>query len=153
MLTGRSVQAVEIMERLLELRPTDIWLANNLAYTYVDQKIDIKRGLDVALAMQITAGDSMTGPLYDTLAWAFYRNKMLEEAESAGRQAVTSCLKEKDDDMAVVYYHLAEILFARQKYAETKDTVKAALELEPDNEVLLKLLKDSEQKLPASPQL
>ncbi len=76
--SGRWKLAEKDLLRALELNPDDPYVMNYLGYSWVDQGVNLERGLELinrALALRRNDGN-----IVDSLGWAYYRIGRYEEA-------------------------------------------------------------------------
>ena len=131
---GDSAKAVECYERALELNPLNSNALNNYAYYLAQRAQDLDRAERMAA---LAVKDEPENANYiDTYAWVFFAKKDYNMALLYIKSAV-----EKDEDEHL-YEHYGDILwFCDEKEAAVEQWTKA-LELDPDNELLQRKVKD-----------
>ena len=131
---GDSAKTVECYERALELNPLNSNTLNNYAYYLAQRAQDLDRAERMAA---LAVKDEPENANYiDTYAWVFFAKKDYNMALLYIKSAV-----EKDEDEHL-YEHYGDILwFCNEKEAAVEQWTKA-LELDPDNELLQRKVKD-----------
>ena len=131
---GDSAKTVECYERALELNPLNSNALNNYAYYLAQRAQDLDRAERMAA---LAVKDEPENANYiDTYAWVFFAKKDYNMALLYIKSAV-----EKDEDEHL-YEHYGDILwFCDEKEAAVEQWTKA-LELDPDNELLQRKVKD-----------
>ena len=131
---GDSAKTVECYERALELNPLNSNTLNNYAYYLAQRAQDLDRAERMAA---LAVKDEPENANYiDTYAWVFFAKKDYNMALLYIKSAV-----EKDEDEHL-YEHYGDILwFCDEKEAAVEQWTKA-LELDPDNELLQRKVKD-----------
>ena len=131
---GDTAKAVECYERALELNPLNSNTLNNYAYYLAQRAQDLDRAERMAA---LAVKDEPENANYiDTYAWVFFAKKDYNMALLYIKSAV-----EKDEDEHL-YEHYGDILwFCDEKEAAVEQWTKA-LELDPDNELLQRKVKD-----------
>ena len=129
-----SAKTVECYERALELNPLNSNALNNYAYYLAQRAQDLDRAERMAA---LAVKDEPENANYiDTYAWVFFAKKDYNMALLYIKSAV-----EKDEDEHL-YEHYGDILwFCDEKEAAVEQWTKA-LELDPDNELLQRKVKD-----------
>ena len=131
---GDTAKTVECYERALELNPLNSNTLNNYAYYLAQRAQDLDRAERMAA---LAVKDEPENANYiDTYAWVFFAKKDYNMALLYIKSAV-----EKDEDEHL-YEHYGDILwFCNEKEAAVEQWTKA-LELDPDNELLQRKVKD-----------
>ncbi len=131
---GDSAKTVECYERALELNPLNFNTLNNYAYYLAQRAQDLDRAERMAA---LAVKDEPENANYiDTYAWVFFAKKDYNMALLYIKSAV-----EKDEDEHL-YEHYGDILWFCNEKEEAVEQWTKALELDPDNELLQRKVKD-----------
>ena len=131
---GDSAKTVECYERALELNPLNSNALNNYAYYLAQRAQDLDRAERMAA---LAVKDEPENANYiDTYAWVFFAKKDYNMALLYIKSAV-----EKDEDEHL-YEHYGDILWFCNEKEEAVEQWTKALELDPDNELLQRKVKD-----------
>ena len=131
---GDSAKTVECYERALELNPLNSNTLNNYAYYLAQRAQDLDRAERMAA---LAVKDEPENANYiDTYAWVFFAKKDYNMALLYIKSAV-----EKDEDEHL-YEHYGDILWFCNEKEEAVEQWTKALELDPDNELLQRKVKD-----------
>jgi tetratricopeptide (TPR) repeat protein len=122
--TGNHTQAIAIYNELLKRNPELGAAANNLAETIADYQYDDTAALDRARQTAERFIGSGNPLLLDTLAWVYYRQNNIEQAETVMKQAVSIDAKLKLP--AQMHYHYGAILAKSGHPAEAKAELQQA---------------------------
>lgn len=98
------------------------------AMFYLDKDKDIKKALELA---EMEVKEHTTVSAYTTLAWAYYKNDEIADAEKSIRKALAMNTKD-----ALLYYRAAKIFSASGKRSEARRWAYSALNLNPSFHVL-----------------
>ena len=138
---GREDQAVATMEQLITINPKHPEALNFIAYSLAEQGKDLDRAL--ALINQAVALRPDEGFFMDTLAWVYFKQGNLDQAEATIRQAIT--LSGQD---AEVIEHYGDILRARVQSDAALEQYRLALEkLHESTDLAPEQKKDRERRL------
>jgi tetratricopeptide (TPR) repeat protein len=120
---GEGKQAVELMEKVWELKPVPNE-ADNLIYFY-NATVQLQKALEV---FETVKEHHHPSRVYATVGIACMKNGDLDRAEQAMKSAINST----DDGglRAEVQMHLARILFALEKSNEAQKTLEDGLQLD-----------------------
>ena len=85
-ITGKTEEAIIMLENGLLIEPSNSTLLNTLGYILADKEIDVKKGIECCKkAIKV---NPKSGAYYDSLGWAYYKNnqkqlalKMLKQAD------------------------------------------------------------------------
>ncbi|GAB4269009.1 MAG: hypothetical protein Kow0029_04770 [Candidatus Rifleibacteriota bacterium] len=104
--------AVAAYEKAAELDPDNPTLLNNLAYTC----LELGKNLPLALELARKSVEILPGFVFntDTLAWAYYKNKMYPEA----LETISTIYSDRKEITPEVDFHYAMILYANGLLAE-----------------------------------
>ena len=130
--TDEIMAAISELEQVLMLQPNNLHALNNLAYFYIDDDIDLERGLELAeVAYELADYDPM---VVDTLAWAYYKNDMLSEAAMVMPEALFLCEISacSIEELAVYHYHMGAIYAAQKRWAEAAQQLDFALRIDAE---------------------
>jgi tetratricopeptide (TPR) repeat protein len=122
--------------------PPPVLVLNNLAWylTQEDDAASRARAVEVATRGVALVPEIERMPnMYDTLAWALFRNEQPIEAESVLRKLITVA------DQPTFRYHLACILFKVKRYDEALrevDKARKSVEDFPESEAAMQLERD-----------
>jgi len=105
---GRSSEAIDNMEKVLELQPDHAEALNFIGYTWAENNIHLEQALNyISRAMELKPDN---GYITDSLGWVYYRLGKLQKAETALKRA----LKLKPEDPHL-YEHLGDVYSSREK--------------------------------------
>ena len=131
--SGRTAEAVRILEGLAT-KGTDLAEAYNyLGYIYVEDNKDLDRAIE--LVQKALLLDPQNGAYLDSLGWAYYKKGMLDEA----LEALSMAAGEMPDD-AVIRDHLGDVYAARGQLQEAEGEWQLSLELDPGSRDVKKKL-------------
>jgi tetratricopeptide (TPR) repeat protein len=122
------------LRKALELDPNQELTLNYLGYSWVDQNLNLKEGVDlIRRAVQLRPND---GYFVDSLGWAYYRQKDFDQAVKQLERAV-----ELKPDDPVINDHLGDAYWRVGRQLEAKFQWKQALDLKPEAEDEAKIKK------------
>jgi tetratricopeptide (TPR) repeat protein len=129
------------LKKALDLFPEQPHVLNYLGYSWIDQGVNLDRGMDmIKRAVQQRPDD---GYIVDSLGWAYYRTGNYEEAVKQLERAIE--LKPEDptinDHLGDAYWRVGRTLEAKFQWAHARD-------LKPDPEELPKIEAKLENGLP-----
>jgi tetratricopeptide (TPR) repeat protein len=129
------------LKKALDLFPEQPHVLNYLGYSWIDQGVNLDRGMDmIKRAVQQRPDD---GYIVDSLGWAYYRTGNYEEAVKQLERAIE--LKPEDptinDHLGDAYWRVGRTLEAKFQWAHARD-------LKPDPEDLPKIEAKLENGLP-----
>ena len=112
-------------ERIIETHPRAAIAANNLAWAYAEKG----ENLDVALQLAQTAKSQLPDipQVNDTLGWVYYRKGLPDLAIPPLELSV-----KKDPKNAQYHYHLGLAYLKAGKRDKARESLEAALKLQPD---------------------
>ena len=132
------------LRKALELDPNQELTLNYLGYSWVDQSLNLKEGMDlIRRAVQLRPND---GYFVDSLGWAYYRQKDYDQAVKQLERAV-----ELKPDDPVINDHLGDAYWHVGRQLEAKFQWKQALDLKPEAEEEVKIKKKLEVGLMEEP--
>jgi putative PEP-CTERM system TPR-repeat lipoprotein len=122
---NRLADAQKQYERILAASPRALIAANNLAWLYADQGIN----LDVALGLAQTAVQQAPDrpELTDTLGWVYYKKNLQPLATAAFQRCV-----EKEPSNPLYHYHLGLAYAKSGEPAKARQSLEKALALDPN---------------------
>ncbi|MEK6797188.1 MAG: tetratricopeptide repeat protein [Spirochaetota bacterium] len=124
LMIGRSKEAVDALSRALDLDPDDPNSLNALGYTYIDQDINIAKGLTlVKKALSIRQSPHF----YDSLGWGYFKEKRFDEAKTELTRALGGF---SGEGLSVVYGHLGDVYLAMGDTANALESFRKALAVE-----------------------
>ena len=113
---------LDMYEKAVRLNPDDDMILNNYAYVLSENNRELDRAL--SMSTRVVAKNDKNATYLDTLAWVLYRLGRYDEAKKHMQQAISL----GDTDMAVLYLHYGDILFAQGNVFVAKIYWKKALE-------------------------
>ncbi len=136
-MTGEKFGRLDILERdlgrIIENDPENADALNALGYTLTDQTDRHEEALElIERALAIKPDEPA---FIDSLGWAHYRLENYQLAVEHLRRALELF---QNDEVAA---HLGEALWAIGSHAEAREVWNKALELAPDSEILLEVIK------------
>jgi len=102
---GRDREYAEVMETLLEYRPDDTGIFNDLGYTWADQGVHLERA--ASMIRVAAAAEPWNAAFLDSLGWVYYKSGDFSNA----RKYLTRAIRLRDGQDAVVYDHLADAAY------------------------------------------
>lgn len=121
---GRLEEAQERFERALQADPDAVLAANNLAWLYAQQGLNLDRA--VALALTAYSKRPEDSGIVDTLGFAYYRRGMLPEAVETLQKAVRLSPRR-----ALYHHHLGFALADAGRAEEATTHLQRVLALDP----------------------
>ncbi len=122
------IQALAIMEQVIQMQPDHAGALNYVGYTWADENINLEKALGyLQHAVELNPENSY---ILDSLGWAYYRLGKFDEATKALEQAQTLS---KDD--AAIYDHLADVYLESGRTTDALETYRNILKLFPDDEI------------------
>jgi len=122
---ARWQEAKEAAERAYALDPASPFIANNLAYLYLEHGGDLERALTLAQKAKEKLPDSPIAS--DTLGWTYYK---LRSTEAAIAQLSESVRRAPANP--TYRYHLAMAYIAAARYGEAARSLQEALSTKDD---------------------
>jgi len=119
---GRYQQAIELYENLLNRNQSLNTVANNLAEIIADYEYNDQNALAHAHNIAERFASSTSPLLLDTLAWVFYRQGDIEQAQTVMERA----MKMKGDIPPQIHYHYGAILVKANNVVQAKDELEKA---------------------------
>ena len=113
--------AISVYEKLIVDRPDSDLVANNLASLLLDARTD-KASFERAYQLISKVKTNQLPQFLDTLGWASYKVGKLDEAETALTKA-----SELSPDIAVFYYHLAQVYRAKNDNVSAKQALQKVI--------------------------
>jgi tetratricopeptide (TPR) repeat protein len=121
--SGNSDAAIDTYEKALAADP-NLWSAhNNLAYLlaeHSDTRADLDRALKLAQRAEALRPEDPT--ILDTVGWVQYKVGSVDDALATLEKAY-----EKSPDSGVINYHLAQLLFEKDRKIEAREKLEKAL--------------------------
>jgi len=119
---GRYQQAVNNMEKVIELQPDHAEALNFIGYTWADNNINLDRALDyIKRAVKLKPDN---GYITDSLGWVYFRMGNLEQAAEKLEYAL-----ELEPEDPHIYEHLGDVYRSLEKRTKALQTYKKAYEL------------------------
>lgn len=123
----------EDLRKLIQLRPDNPHAYNALGYSYADRGKHLPEALNlIKRALELSPEDPY---IMDSLGWVYYRMGNIAEGLNYLNLAFAA---KPDPEIAA---HLGEVLWIQGAKEDAKNIWRAALEKDPDNDVLLETLK------------
>ena len=102
---GRDRECARVMETLLEYRPDDVGIFNDLGYTWADQGINLERA--ATMIRVAVAAEPWNAAFLDSLGWVYYKAGDFSNA----RKYLARAARLRDGQDLVVYDHLADAAY------------------------------------------
>ena len=109
---GRDEECAKVMEKLLESRPNDVGIFNDLGYTWIDLGINLERATEMIKAA--VAAEPWNAAYLDSLGWAYYK----ADDFAFARKYLDRAVRLRGGRDPVLYDHLADAAY-RQGDLET----------------------------------
>ena len=129
-----TTRAIECYEQALELDPVNSGALNNYAYFLAQRGEDLDRA--ERMAALAVKDEPENANFIDTYAWVYFAKKDYTKALLYIKDAV-----EKDEDNHLLE-HYGDILWFNEEHEAAVEQWTKALELEPDNELLQRKVKN-----------
>jgi tetratricopeptide (TPR) repeat protein len=121
---GKQDQAIESMEKVLELQPDHAEALNYIGYTWADMHINLEQALEyIQKAIELSPGN---GYIQDSLGWVYFRMGDLNRAKVELIKAID--LEPNDPN---IYDHLGDIYRQQGDIEKAGETYQRAEELYP----------------------
>lgn len=131
-------QALEQMEKVLEIEPRNADALNFVAYHFAEKGENLEQALVQA---RQALEQKQTSYIYDTLGWVLFRMERFEEARSNLEQAIRL-----DGDDPLIHEHLGDVYAALALWRDAERAYRRAVELDRNSgdaaRKLEQLLKD-----------
>ena len=119
---GEHQQAMDVMQKVIKLKPEHAAALNYVGYTWADKKIHLDKAFDyIKRAVELKPEN---GYIRDSLGWVYYRQGNLAEAVKTLEQAVQL----SPGDPAILD-HLADVYLESGRTTDAMKTYRKALEL------------------------
>lgn len=123
-------------DKALQYNPHNLLAMNNCAYFMAVEGTDLTKAESLSY---VTLRDEPQNPIYlDTYAWIMFKQKNYE----AAKEYIDKTLEADAEPSAEVLEHAGDIYFMNLLPAEALDYWKQALEMNPDNELLQRKVKE-----------
>lgn len=140
--SGRHLDAVQSMQKVLELHPNHPEALNFIGYTWADQNINLDKAYEyIRQAVEMKPDN---GFIRDSLGWIYFRKGEFAKAE----QELLTAIKLEPDDPHI-YQHLGQIYQAQSRIEDARQAYRKALELLADDEgkaAIQKMIDELEKK-------
>jgi tetratricopeptide (TPR) repeat protein len=124
---GRLDEAAVHLREAIILKPDFATARNYLGYLYADQGVHLEDSVrEIRVALVLDPGN---GSYLDSLGWAFFKMKRLDEALRYLTQA-TDALDRAGSPEPLVWEHLGDVLFEMSCFGRAQRTWKQALNLD-----------------------
>jgi spermidine synthase len=121
--SGDLAAAAQNYEKALDLEPDDAVTANNLAWLYAVQGVNLDRALELAT---FAAGRARNAGYLDTLGWVRFKRGELDQAQASLEEAL-----DIDKDRVESIYHLARVDLGKGERGRAQDLLRRVIELDP----------------------
>lgn len=123
-------EMVQAMEKAIELDAKHANALNYLGYTYADRGIELDQAVDlISRALEIRPND---GYFIDSLAWAYYKKGMFQDALDLLQKAVLTV-----PDDPIIHEHLGEVHLRNNHTELARKAWERSLALDPTNDDLI----------------
>lgn len=127
---GERDKARQMLEAVLEARPTMVRAKNDLAYLLAEDGEELDLAMDLAeQAQQLASGDASVA---DTVGFVYLRKGLYEAAVQQFRYAIQLAGDAPNQQFPVYHYHLGLALKALDRNEEAAGAFEKALELDSD---------------------
>ncbi len=124
---GDKKGALAVMEDIVKKHPNHYQALNYIGYTLAEENRDLKRALKILRkAVELSPQSDY---ILDSLAWALFKSKQLDEAWSIINQVI----KIHTTNDPVVWEHYGDIANALGKKTEAREGYEKALQFLPNN--------------------
>ncbi len=124
---GDRKAALAVMEQIVKKHPNHYQALNYIGYTLAEENRDLKRALE--LLRKAVALSPQSDYILDSLAWALYKLKQLDEAWVT----INKVIEIHTTNDPVVWEHYGDIAKALGKKDEARIGYEKALQLSPKN--------------------
>lgn len=124
---GDKKAAMEIMESIIKKSPDHFQALNYIGFTLADENREISRALELLKRANELAPNQAF--ILDSLAWAYYRANLLDDAMREIRLAVAK----PDTADPAIWEHYGDISAKMGKREEARKAYRKALEFKPAN--------------------
>lgn len=124
---GNKAEAMTVMENLLKKQPDNFQALNYVGYTLAEENRDLERALELLKRANDIAPNQAF--IIDSLAWAYYRLNLTEDALREIRRAIS--LGANVD--ATIWEHYGDIAARASHKDEAKRAYRKAIELKSIN--------------------
>ena len=115
-------KAVSTLETGIAKNPKSVYLANNLAWLYLEQDINIDKAFTLAqTAHEYRPHDPS---IADTLGWAYYKKNFFNQALWILKEAIN-----KAPDNPLIHFHMGNVLYAMGDTSAAMSSLKKAISL------------------------
>ncbi len=115
-------KAVSTLETGIAKNPKSVYLANNLAWLYLEQDINIDKAFTLAqTAHEYRPHDPS---IADTLGWAYYKKNFFNQALWILKEAIN-----KAPDNPLIHFHIGKVLYAMGDTSAAMSSLKKAISL------------------------
>ena len=118
-------RAEQDLKRSLDLNPTDPYVMNYLAYSWLDRKMNVNKALE--LLKKAVDLEPTDGYIRDSLGWAYFLSKKFEESVYHLEKAVVMLPND-----ATLNDHLGDAYWMSSRKSEALSQWKKVLVIDPD---------------------
>ena len=142
--TGKPLEALQSMEKVLQLHPGNPEALNFIGYTWADQNINLDKAL--TYIQQASAIKPDSGFIRDSLGWVYFRLGQKEKAREELLKALE--LEPEDPD---IHEHLGDVYLSLHMREQAILSYENALRYSHDLEQRRLLQQKIDQRTPAAP--
>ena len=145
---GDNNQAYICYENALRIFPDNPLALNNYAYFLIEEpeitidSVVYEKAKKMSRRALDLTDESPVSTYLDTYAWILFKGGDYEDAEEYQKRAMEVMKAEGSDGTYDFFDHYGDILFMNGKLEEAVEQWEKALEMEPDNELIQRKVKD-----------
>ena len=124
---GDHAGALQVMEKIIELKPDHAAALNFVGYSWADDKVHLDKALDYIQRAIGLKPDN--GYIRDSLGWVYFRLGRIDEAI----RELEAAVRLSPDDPAILE-HLGDVYLEAGRERQALETYRKALRLKPENE-------------------
>jgi len=124
--SGDHGAALQVMEKIIELKPDNAAALNFVGYSWADNKVNLDKALEyIQRALELKPEN---GYIHDSLGWVYYRLGKIEQAIKALEAAV-----QLSPDDAAILDHLGDVYLASGRVRQALETYRKAVKFSADD--------------------
>lgn len=125
--SGDRAAALQVMEKIIELKPDHAAALNFVGYSWADNKVHLDKALEyIQRAIEIKPEN---GYIRDSLGWAYFRLGRIEEAI----KELEAAMHLSPDDPAIIE-HLGDVYLEAGRERQALESYRKAVRLKPESE-------------------